>query len=185
MEDCTPENGALSFFPGSHKTHPVDRRFVRLPSGGTGFETLPVDVKLPPTRDTDYVMKPCPAGTACRHSWFGGSCWISRRLRDSNRYPRPNSWRCPTQVRTQQQREDTICVHVPYDRITAYRLIRREELAAANERDAVLQAFCFAGRSCMTHMSSLRGNDWHMSFVFCISKVMIENQSARTLGIGL
>ncbi|KAI0000440.1 phytanoyl-CoA dioxygenase [Russula vinacea] len=40
LEQCTRENGALSFLPGSHLTAPITKRFVRLPSGGTGFEQL-------------------------------------------------------------------------------------------------------------------------------------------------
>ncbi|KAG8987961.1 hypothetical protein FRB93_004329 [Tulasnella sp. JGI-2019a] len=61
LEDCTPSNGALSFAPGSHLTHPIDRRFVRTGTGGTGFETL--CAPGPPLREEDYVMHPCPAGT--------------------------------------------------------------------------------------------------------------------------
>jgi len=61
LEDCTASNGALSFAPGSHLTHPVDRRFVRTAGGGTGFETL--CPPAPPLKDEDYIMKPCPAGT--------------------------------------------------------------------------------------------------------------------------
>ncbi|KAH9948564.1 phytanoyl-CoA dioxygenase [Amylocystis lapponica] len=45
LEKCTPENGALSFLPGSHLSAPITKRFVRLPSGGTGFEQL-----IPPER---------------------------------------------------------------------------------------------------------------------------------------
>ncbi|KAF5348736.1 hypothetical protein D9758_006810 [Tetrapyrgos nigripes] len=40
LEKCTPNNGALSFLPGSHLTAPITKRFVRLPEGGTGFERL-------------------------------------------------------------------------------------------------------------------------------------------------
>jgi len=40
LEQCTAENGALSFLPGSHLTTPITKRFVRLPEGGTGFEPL-------------------------------------------------------------------------------------------------------------------------------------------------
>ncbi|KAI9461227.1 phytanoyl-CoA dioxygenase [Lactarius psammicola] len=40
LEKCTSENGALSFLPGSHRTASIVKRFVRLPSGGTGFEQL-------------------------------------------------------------------------------------------------------------------------------------------------
>lgn len=37
LEDCTTENGCLYFLPGSHKTAPIDRRFVRAPQGGVTF----------------------------------------------------------------------------------------------------------------------------------------------------
>lgn len=40
LEDTTPENGCLSFVPGSHKWAPIKKRLVRLPEGGTGFEDL-------------------------------------------------------------------------------------------------------------------------------------------------
>ncbi|KAF8308388.1 phytanoyl-CoA dioxygenase [Clavulina sp. PMI_390] len=63
LEDCTPENGALSFLPGSHKTSPVSKRFVRLPEGGTGFENL-VDPNAPlPAIEGEYVQECCKAGT--------------------------------------------------------------------------------------------------------------------------
>ncbi|EKG14496.1 Nitrilase/cyanide hydratase and apolipoprotein N-acyltransferase [Macrophomina phaseolina MS6] len=42
LEDCTRENGCLSFAPGSHRTSPVKSRFVRMKeagraAAGTGF----------------------------------------------------------------------------------------------------------------------------------------------------
>ncbi|KAJ3519731.1 hypothetical protein NM688_g9258 [Phlebia brevispora] len=62
MEKCTPENGALSFLPGSHLTAPITKRFVRLPTGGTGFEELiPADagIKNP---EGKYVLEACNPG---------------------------------------------------------------------------------------------------------------------------
>jgi len=61
LERCTADNGALSFLPGSHKTAPITKRFVRLPEGGTDFETL----KPEPTEEPagEYVLEPCEAGT--------------------------------------------------------------------------------------------------------------------------
>lgn len=41
LEDCTQENGCLSFERGSHATSPVKERFVRAEGGGTKFEPLP------------------------------------------------------------------------------------------------------------------------------------------------
>ncbi|RDB16916.1 Phytanoyl-CoA dioxygenase domain-containing protein 1 [Hypsizygus marmoreus] len=64
LEKCTPENGALSFLPGSHLTFPLTKRFVRLPGGGTGFEPLlPPDVleKLPAPKGK-YILEACAPG---------------------------------------------------------------------------------------------------------------------------
>jgi hypothetical protein len=67
LEKCTPENGALSFLPGSHLTTSITKRFVRLPGGGTGFEPLvPQDLQekmLPPTGK--YVLEACEPGMRC------------------------------------------------------------------------------------------------------------------------
>lgn len=60
MEDCTETNGCLWFIPGSHKTTPITRRFIRDPNGTgtifTGDEELKFDA-------TQYVMSPVKAGT--------------------------------------------------------------------------------------------------------------------------
>ncbi|KAH9978843.1 phytanoyl-CoA dioxygenase [Lactifluus volemus] len=61
LEQCTQENGALSFLPGSHLTAPITKRFVRLPSGGTGFEQL-LDHKHTSTPTGDYVLEECKPG---------------------------------------------------------------------------------------------------------------------------
>ncbi|KZO93375.1 phytanoyl-CoA dioxygenase [Calocera viscosa TUFC12733] len=61
LENCTPTNGALSFLPGSHKTTRISKRFVRLREGGTEFEKLAEDNE--PTKDEDYVLETCDAGT--------------------------------------------------------------------------------------------------------------------------
>ncbi|KAL9085568.1 MAG: hypothetical protein Q9159_004607 [Coniocarpon cinnabarinum] len=37
LEDCTISNGCLSFAPGSHRRAPIEKRFVKLDRGGTGF----------------------------------------------------------------------------------------------------------------------------------------------------
>ena len=62
LEKCTAENGALSFLPGSHLTSPVAKRFVRLPTGGTGFEQLPVSAKETPLSAGEYVLERCDPG---------------------------------------------------------------------------------------------------------------------------
>jgi ectoine hydroxylase-related dioxygenase (phytanoyl-CoA dioxygenase family) len=61
LEQCTRENGALSFLPGSHLTAPITKRFVRLPSGGTGFEQL-LDPDQVPTPVGEYVLEECNPG---------------------------------------------------------------------------------------------------------------------------
>jgi len=65
LEKCTPQNGALSFLPGSHKTMPIAKRFVRLPGGGTGFERLLSPEEEKKALDEckgEYVMQECNAG---------------------------------------------------------------------------------------------------------------------------
>ncbi|KAJ8103799.1 hypothetical protein POJ06DRAFT_279489 [Lipomyces tetrasporus] len=64
-DDCTAENGALSFVAGSHKWANVAKRMIRLGGNkmGTGFITLEgVEPPREPTED-EFVMPPCPAGT--------------------------------------------------------------------------------------------------------------------------
>ncbi|KAI0081890.1 phytanoyl-CoA dioxygenase [Panus rudis PR-1116 ss-1] len=62
LERCTPENGALSFLPGSHLTSPITKRFVRLPQGGTGFEQLIPPEQVPPKPEGKYVLEACLPG---------------------------------------------------------------------------------------------------------------------------
>ncbi|KAA1472919.1 phytanoyl-CoA dioxygenase [Dentipellis sp. KUC8613] len=63
LEKCTPENGALSFLPGSHLTTPIAKRFVRLPSGGTGFEELvPPEEVAAATSSGKYILAECGPG---------------------------------------------------------------------------------------------------------------------------
>lgn len=40
LEDARPDNGCLSFVPGSHKSAAIKKRFVRVKQGGTGFEDV-------------------------------------------------------------------------------------------------------------------------------------------------
>ncbi|KAF9516634.1 hypothetical protein BS47DRAFT_1340514 [Hydnum rufescens UP504] len=63
LEECTPQNGALSFLPGSHLRNPITKRFVRLPEGGTGFESLSAPDPLATSSPSDYKQEPCEAGT--------------------------------------------------------------------------------------------------------------------------
>lgn len=40
LEDANISNGCLSFAKGSHRRSEIKQRFVRLPTGGTGFENV-------------------------------------------------------------------------------------------------------------------------------------------------
>jgi len=62
LEKCTPDNGALSFLPGSHLTTPIVKRFVRLPGGGTGFESLEPQQQPPRDSKGEYVLETCEPG---------------------------------------------------------------------------------------------------------------------------
>jgi len=62
LERCTPENGALSFLPGSHKTTAITKRFVRMPEGGTGFEQLIPPEQEPARHDGKYILEACLPG---------------------------------------------------------------------------------------------------------------------------
>jgi hypothetical protein len=76
LEQCTRENGALSFLPGSHLTAPIAKRFVRLPTGGTGFEQL-LDPNQVQTPVGEYVLEECNPGersTMSRHYAENGTC---------------------------------------------------------------------------------------------------------------
>ncbi|KAK9432845.1 hypothetical protein V1505DRAFT_398321 [Lipomyces doorenjongii] len=65
LEDCTAENGALSFVAGSHKWANIAKRMIRVDGNkqGTGFITL--DGVEPPREpdDDEFIMPACPAGT--------------------------------------------------------------------------------------------------------------------------
>ncbi|KAK4686491.1 phytanoyl-CoA hydroxylase, partial [Tremellales sp. Uapishka_1] len=68
LEDCTPQNGCLSFLPGSHRLSRTSSRFVRQAKDGgvgTGFEDVPG--VQPNTEKWDEMegwrQEPCPAGT--------------------------------------------------------------------------------------------------------------------------
>ena len=60
LEDCTRTNGCLSFVPGSHKTHGITKRFVRVEGGGTGFIDLAPEWTEP--EEGEFKVEECPAG---------------------------------------------------------------------------------------------------------------------------
>jgi phytanoyl-CoA hydroxylase len=59
LEDCTTTNGCLSFVPGSHKSSPITKRFVRM-DGGTGFISIDEDFKEP--QENEFKIEECSAG---------------------------------------------------------------------------------------------------------------------------
>ncbi|KAG5418341.1 hypothetical protein I9W82_003869 [Candida metapsilosis] len=61
LEDCTEENGCLSYIPGTQKTYPVSKRFVRKDglNSGCNFEQLQEDKPV----EGEYKMVPCKAGS--------------------------------------------------------------------------------------------------------------------------
>ena len=61
LEDCTAANGCLSFVPGSHKTSPITKRFVRMDGGGTGFIDIGGSFEEPD--EDEFKIEECPAGT--------------------------------------------------------------------------------------------------------------------------
>jgi phytanoyl-CoA hydroxylase len=64
LENCTADNGALEFVPGSHKSTPVYKRMVRKPDGpGVTFDRIEgVDSYEEPTKDK-FRLCECPAGS--------------------------------------------------------------------------------------------------------------------------
>lgn len=79
------------FLPGSHKTHTIRERFVRLPEGGTGFEKLS-DEPEDAWDESKFVAEPCEAGTsASRHVPFSTpfeSTFPSTVCRNARPHPR-------------------------------------------------------------------------------------------------
>lgn len=61
LEDCTESNGCLSYLPGSQKTSPINKRFVRRTNGGTGFIQL-INKDYDNTEE-DYIKVPCKRGS--------------------------------------------------------------------------------------------------------------------------
>ena len=61
LEDCTIENGCMSFAPGSHKRYPIKRRFINTELG-TKFVDLPVNDRSEPA-DDDYVLAETKKGS--------------------------------------------------------------------------------------------------------------------------
>ncbi|GEQ70963.1 hypothetical protein JCM33374_g4644 [Metschnikowia sp. JCM 33374] len=65
LEDCTPSNGCLSYHPGSHKTFPIKKRFVRIDGGSKGCNMIDVecDQASPEDSPEKYKLMECKAGS--------------------------------------------------------------------------------------------------------------------------
>ncbi len=68
LEDCTSENGCLSYNPGSHKKFPIAKRFVKVNKGkdGCNMQKLISEDEmnnLPEDKDEDYKLVECKAGS--------------------------------------------------------------------------------------------------------------------------
>lgn len=64
LEDCTIDNGCLSYNPGTHKTVPLTKRFVKVDGGkrGCNFIDLPHG-PVPEDHAEDYRYVECKAGS--------------------------------------------------------------------------------------------------------------------------
>lgn len=68
LEDCTAENGCLSYSPGSHKMFPITNRFVKVNDGKDGCNFISVDNELNKESKSSeipdyYKMVECKAGS--------------------------------------------------------------------------------------------------------------------------
>jgi len=83
LEDCTKENGCLSFVPGSHKDGASDRRFVR---------------KEPPAR-LPTVNNPLPAGASAADLSGPANVGVELTFEGEDRREYPSSDFLPTEVK--------------------------------------------------------------------------------------
>ncbi|PSK36939.1 hypothetical protein C7M61_003804 [Candidozyma pseudohaemuli] len=65
LEDCTKENGCLSYNPGTHKTVPLTKRFVKIDQGAKGCNFIPVEhgEASQEDKEEDYKLVECKAGS--------------------------------------------------------------------------------------------------------------------------
>ncbi|OBA23004.1 phytanoyl-CoA dioxygenase [Metschnikowia bicuspidata var. bicuspidata NRRL YB-4993] len=65
LEDCTAANGCLSYHPGSHKSFPIQKRFVRVDGASKGCKMLELKTHVPCPQDSPekYKLFECKAGS--------------------------------------------------------------------------------------------------------------------------
>lgn len=68
LEDCTKDNGCLSFNPGSHRYDTITERFVKIDGGDKGCGFIPVESSnlnnpIPQNKSQDYKLIECKAGS--------------------------------------------------------------------------------------------------------------------------
>lgn len=88
LEDCTKTNGCLSYLPGSHKTNPIAKRFVRKAiEGGTTTEFIGIEGLKESYDNTEqgYKLQQCRRGSLIliHHSVLHRS---NPNLSDKSRY---------------------------------------------------------------------------------------------------
>lgn len=83
LEDCTAENGCLSFVKGSHKANPIVKRLVRVDGGKGGTRIEKVEGVEPgrdwEAEDVEWTVAPVDKGGE------SGAFFLERRRGDSHR----------------------------------------------------------------------------------------------------
>ncbi|KAK6198604.1 uncharacterized protein RJT21DRAFT_122190 [Scheffersomyces amazonensis] len=65
LEDCTIDNGCLSYLPGSHKVYPITKRFVKINQGkdGCNFKSVGENESVKEIPTEGYKTVECKAGS--------------------------------------------------------------------------------------------------------------------------
>ncbi|RLV91590.1 hypothetical protein JA1_003791 [Spathaspora sp. JA1] len=63
LQDCTVENGCLSYSPGTHLTHDVTKRFVKIDEGRKGCGFINTKEQQEEKQVGEYKLVPCKAGS--------------------------------------------------------------------------------------------------------------------------
>lgn len=75
----------MSFLPGSHLVTPITKRFVRLPGGGTGFESIASP--LPPKSNTSHATKHATQSSAAEGKYILETCEPGKSLANAIDFP--------------------------------------------------------------------------------------------------